>query len=592
MFTDQSGKTFRIFGSYRPDPVGPVQVPERPGRLRRQAERRRARVRGRIHGADERRRHRRGDHRLQLPQQLRAVGHVARRRLPERQRRPAGLPRELGDGVRQLRLLVERRPADVAGGPPARPVRSGRGVAPGRSGHHAGGRRLRRRVADRQCLLRERRLGPSWDGTFFAADAGRNEVFAYQAGAPGRRLRARSEGLPDLERQAAICRVGLRRRQRHRQGRDRDAVPAVGHRGRSRRRAVCQRLDRRARRRTPGSGRHAVGGDLPDRAEGVRLESPGVRSRDDRRPDHGAAIAGGERAGDRLRRTEGAWRGGRERRGRAAQRSQPLHARPGDLPALPAWSRRPSARGRARVVYRSGAAHRRLPGDAARGPRHPAGGRAARRATPTPASGARWRCRCATSRPTSRWTSSSTSRAASTGRIAATWKRSAPAPPARSRRSTSGCTASSASTTIRSPGRPTFTWLAWRLHVPAAVPDLSARARSSKLSLADRRFAMDTLAFINDPAASKAMLSLAQPDSPLREPATLWLLNRMSNDWAESRPAAGAQGGRDLRSRHDRRCTRRSCRRRRRICPSSRSTGRRPPHRRRRAREEQRPRAA
>ena len=54
----------------------------------------------------------------------------------------------------------------------------------------------------------------------------------------------------------------------------------------------------------------------------------------------------------------------------------------------------------------------------------------------------------------------------------------------------------------------TFTWMAWRLHVPAAVSDLSARARSSKLSLADRRFALDTLAFIKDPAASKAMLSL------------------------------------------------------------------------------------
>ena len=66
----------------------------------------------------------------------------------------------------------------------------------------------------------------------------------------------------------------------------------------------------------------------------------------------------------------------------------------------------------------------------------------------------------------------------------------------------------------------TFAWIAWRLHVPAAVPDLSARARSSKLSLADRRLALDTLAFINDPAASKAMLSLAEPDSPLREPAT------------------------------------------------------------------------
>jgi putative membrane-bound dehydrogenase-like protein len=90
----------------------------------------------------------------------------------------------------------------------------------------------------------------------------------------------------------------------------------------------------------------------------------------------------------------------------------------------------------------------------------------------------------------------------------------------------------------------TFTWIAWRLHVPAAVADLSARARSSNLSLADRRFALDTLAFINDPAASKAMLSFAQPDSPLREPATVWLLNRMSNDWADHglRPALKTAG--------------------------------------------------
>ena len=36
-------------------------------------------------------------------------------------------------------------------------------------------------------------LGPAWDGTFFAADAGRNEVFCLQAGA--RRARAsRSTG--------------------------------------------------------------------------------------------------------------------------------------------------------------------------------------------------------------------------------------------------------------------------------------------------------------------------------------------------------------------------------------------------------------
>ena len=87
--------------------------------------------------------------------------------------------------------------------------------------------------------------------------------------------------------------------------------------------------------------------------------------------------------------------------------------------------------------------------------------------------------------------------------------------------------------------------------MPAAVPDLSARAQSSKLSPADRRLAMDTLAFIKDPAASKAMLTLAEPNSSLREPATWWLLNRMSNDWADYGLAAGAEDGRDLRSRDD-----------------------------------------
>ena len=89
-----------------------------------------------------------------------------------------------------------------------------------------------------------------------------------------------------------------------------------------------------------------------------------------------------------------------------------------------------------------------------------------------------------------------------------------------------------------------FARLAWRLHVPAAVPDLTARAKSPKLSPEERRLALDTLAFINDPAASKAMLSLAGANSPVREPATWWLLNRMSNSWADHdlRPALKAAG--------------------------------------------------
>jgi putative heme-binding domain-containing protein len=76
------------------------------------------------------------------------------------------------------------------------------------------------------------------------------------------------------------------------------------------------------------------------------------------------------------------------------------------------------------------------------------------------------------------------------------------------------------------------------------VADLSARARSEKLSAADRRLAIDTLAFVKDPAASKAMLSLAEKDSPMREAATWWLLNRVSTEWADHglRPALKTAG--------------------------------------------------
>ena len=89
-----------------------------------------------------------------------------------------------------------------------------------------------------------------------------------------------------------------------------------------------------------------------------------------------------------------------------------------------------------------------------------------------------------------------------------------------------------------------FARIAWRLHVPAEVPDLTARAQSSTLPASERRLALDTIAFVKDPAASKAMLTLAQADTPLRESATWWLLNRMSNDWAEYelRPALKAAG--------------------------------------------------
>ncbi len=79
---------------------------------------------------------------------------------------------------------------------------------------------------------------------------------------------------------------------------------------------------------------------------------------------------------------------------------------------------------------------------------------------------------------------------------------------------------------------PAFARIAWRLHVPAAVDALTARAKAAKLSADDRRLAMDTLAFVQDASASKAMLALATADSPVREGAIFWLLNRLTGEWA------------------------------------------------------------
>ena len=139
--------------------------------------------------------------------------------------------------------------------------------------------------------------------------AGAERDLLLPAGATGGGVRARPQDLHDLERQAAVCGVGFHRRQRHGQGRARDAVPAVGHRGRSRRRAVCQRLDRRrgsAATRiwtTPCPARSTA-----SRRRASCREVPAFDADDGRRTDHRAAVARGQRPGDRIRRAEGARR--------------------------------------------------------------------------------------------------------------------------------------------------------------------------------------------------------------------------------------------------------------------------------------------
>lgn len=78
-----------------------------------------------------------------------------------------------------------------------------------------------------------------------------------------------------------------------------------------------------------------------------------------------------------------------------------------------------------------------------------------------------------------------------------------------------------------------FAWIAWRLHPPAAVDAFVARARATSLSLAERRRAVDALAFMTTRAASLAMLDLAATGGPVQELATWWILQRMSTDWRD-----------------------------------------------------------
>src|SRR5690606_24364502 len=76
-----------------------------------------------------------------------------------------------------------------------------------------------------------------------------------------------------------------------------------------------------------------------------------------------------------------------------------------------------------------------------------------------------------------------------------------------------------------------FAGIAWRLHPPSAIEDLSIRAQSGILTKAQRQQALDAIAFIPTRGAASAMLTVAQLDTPLKSNAIWWLMNRVNNDW-------------------------------------------------------------
>ncbi|NNC89952.1 MAG: c-type cytochrome [Akkermansiaceae bacterium] len=88
------------------------------------------------------------------------------------------------------------------------------------------------------------------------------------------------------------------------------------------------------------------------------------------------------------------------------------------------------------------------------------------------------------------------------------------------------------------PGAPTkwppqFARLTWRLWPAAAAGDLQARAMSDSLPSEARKFAVESLAFIDDRKAVDALLALASRPSPVKADAAAWLLRNGTGEWAK-----------------------------------------------------------
>jgi putative heme-binding domain-containing protein len=80
---------------------------------------------------------------------------------------------------------------------------------------------------------------------------------------------------------------------------------------------------------------------------------------------------------------------------------------------------------------------------------------------------------------------------------------------------------------------PVWRKLAWRLHPPAAVDQLSAWGNAATSNATERRQAITGLAYVKDRKAAEAMIVLAKSTLPdVAEQAKYWLAFRQTNDWA------------------------------------------------------------
>ncbi len=79
-----------------------------------------------------------------------------------------------------------------------------------------------------------------------------------------------------------------------------------------------------------------------------------------------------------------------------------------------------------------------------------------------------------------------------------------------------------------------FAKLTWRLWPAAAIPDLKARALDDSLDTGARRFACESLSFIDDRAAAEALFEIAAaPNDAVKAEAMNWLFVRGTGPWAK-----------------------------------------------------------
>ena len=347
MFTDKSGKTFRIFSAYRPGPVGPFKFPydaaQYAGKpsddghvyiggftVRMNPDGTNAEIIGH-------------NYRNSYEQSVTSLGDVFQNDNDDPPACRVSWVMEYAnfgfssiDGQRSWQ--ADRRPGQTV------PVAEWRQDDPGMApvGDVYGGGSPTGNV-----FYENGALGQAFEGTFFAADAGRNEIFSYKPARQGAgfaldrtclmttNVKQQYAGSDFVMGTAAVTRAI--------ETLFRPSDIAVGPDGAI---YVSDWIDQRV-------GGH---GDLDNTVSGAiyRIAPKGFVSNvpkfdadDARWPDHGAAIAGGQRARDRLRRIEGARRRGGERRRGAAEGSESLHPRPRDLSPLSARRRRAvSARAR------------------------------------------------------------------------------------------------------------------------------------------------------------------------------------------------------------------------------------------------------